>query len=60
MPSTFNTSRDKWRQRNRAAGTCIDCKEPALKPNKRCARHLAQVKAAQKKHQEKKRAAKNA
>jgi ribA/ribD-fused uncharacterized protein len=36
-------------------GKCIDCKRDALKPNKRCAVHLAQVKAAQARREEVKR-----
>jgi hypothetical protein len=51
-PASF--SRNEWRERLQARGLCIDCMEPALKPNKRCARHLEQVRAAREKHWRKK------
>ena len=54
--SIFDTERDVWRKRQTNMGKCIDCKRDALKPNKRCAVHLAQVKAAQAKREEWKRA----
>lgn len=44
-------SRNEWRERQQARGLCIDCMEPALQPNKRCARHLEQVRAAREKRQ---------
>jgi hypothetical protein len=43
-PDSF--SRNEWRERQRARGLCIDCTAPALRPNRRCARHLEQVRAA--------------
>jgi len=54
--SIFDEDRDAWRKKQMNMGKCIDCKRDALKPNKRCAVHLAQVKAAQARREEVKRA----